>query len=67
MYRKGFGITPEGEGQYLVEEYGNSYSYNLVVINADLSHDGRHECETSSSSAFAEVILLGNVNIFTDY
>ena len=64
MYEKRSGITPEGDGQYVVEEYGNGY--NLIVLNADASDDETYECKTISSFAFAEVILMGNVNIFTE-
>ena len=59
MYEKGRGILPGFEGQYLVEEYGNSY--NLVVLNAAEDDAGRYACDctTLTSSAFAEIILLG--------
>ena len=63
VYEKGFGIIPGYEDQYLVEEeYANSY--NIVVLNADLNDAGRYTCECSrlSSSASAEIILLGDKN-----
>ena len=59
VYEKGFGISPGFEGQYVVEENGNSY--NLVVLNADQDDVGQYTCycPTLSSSALAEIILLG--------
>ena len=63
VYLKGIGITSENEGHYLVEE-GSGNNYNLVVVNADESDAGRYECDcpTVSSSALAEIILLGEKN-----
>ena len=59
VYEKGTGILQVFEGQYVVEEYGNSY--NLVVLNAEVDDAGRYDCycATMSSSALAEIILLG--------
>ena len=63
MYEKGFGILPGFEGQYVVEEYGNSY--NLVVLNAEEDDAGRYDCHcaTMSSLALAEIILLGKYTL----
>ena len=61
VYRKAFGVTSGNEGDYVVEENGNSY--NIVVLNAAQDDAGQYECRTNSSSAFAQVVLLGNVNI----
>ena len=43
----------------MVEESGTSY--NLVVLNAESNDAGRYTCHclTMSSSALAEIILLG--------
>ena len=59
VYEKGFGVLPQFEGQYMVEENGKSY--NLVVLNADVYDAGRYTCECASlsSSALAEIILIG--------
>ena len=59
VYNKVCGVTEE---DYAVEENGNSH--NLVVLDAAMGDAGEYECRTNSSSAFAQVILLGNVNIF---
>ena len=59
IYEKGTGILDGFEGQYLVEESGNSY--NLIILNTEPNDAGRYTCNcaTQSSSAVAEVILLG--------
>ena len=59
VYEKGRGILDGFEGQYLVEESGNNY--NLVILNTDMNDAGRYTCycATESSSALADVILIG--------
>ena len=59
VYEKSSGILDGFEGQYLLEESGSSY--NLVILNTDMNDAGRYTCycATRSSSAYAEVILLG--------
>ena len=61
VYRKASGVTSGNEGDYVVEENGNSH--NLVVLDAAMGDAGEYKCKVNSSSAFAHVILLGNVNI----
>ena len=60
MYVEAVAITPGGEGHYLVEGSGNSH--NLVVLNAGQEDAGQYTCDCRfvSSSALAEIILLGN-------
>ena len=65
VYRKASGVTSGNEEYYVVEENGNSH--NLVVLDAAEDDAEQYKCKVHLSAAFAQVILLGNVNIFTDY
>ena len=67
VYEKGTGILPGFEGQYVVEEYGNIY--NLVVLDAAEDDAGQYDCycATMSSSALAEIILLGKQTLKTNH
>ena len=63
VYLKGIGITSGNEGQYIVEEESGN-RYNLVALNAAQDDARRYACDcpTVSSSALAEIILLGEKN-----
>ena len=65
VYDKRFGITPGLEGGYDVK-LGDGNRYSLIIINAAPGDAGRYTCYcwTVSSSASAEVILLGNCYFF---
>ena len=64
VYRKASGVTSGNEEYYVVEENGNSHN---LVLDAAEDDAEQYKCKVNSSAAFAQVILLGNVNIFTDY
>ena len=59
VYQDRLGVLPEYENEYYVEP--NSPSHNLVILNADQNDAGRYTClcSTRSSSALAEVIIIG--------
>ena len=60
VFQKRSGISPGLEGDYDIE-LGNGNRYSLIIINAAPGDAGRYTCFcwTVSSSALAEVILLG--------
>ena len=60
VYESWNGITDDGKGHYLVEEI-NGNTFNLVILNTEAEDAGQYTCQCVSptSSAFAQVILLG--------
>ena len=60
VYESWSGITDDGEGHFLVEKI-NGNIFNLVILNTEAEDAGQYTCQCVSptSSAFAQVILLG--------